>query len=785
MAFSDRINTSSPQVDADTAETERMLEDSVAGFVAGLGLTPARRLRGTLPGHDPDAWAHFAAQGWLGVLIPEAQGGLGLAPRAMAVVARGLARGLRPEPLVPVAALASTVLAACAGQAAAEELTAIASGDRLVTFVWLDRFGGPALLSTSSGATGTSISGTAFNVPAGMVADRFILAARQDGEVTLLLARADAAGLVREAETRPDGTYSARLVLDNVAVMPLAHGTAAETAMRRGLAVAAVMTAAELQGCMEQALDMTLGYMKTRVQFDRPIGSFQALQHRAVDLYIQKELSGAVLDEALAALAGDDLDHAEMEAARAKARATHAALLIGRESIKPHGAIAYTDDYDAGLFLRRILSLAPQYGNAAESRAAYGRKLRINGGALDAEDSVSMTVPAEFMAEERLEIDWNRFSDDVFRAGVRAYFEANYPHELRHMGRRGSTREMQPWLDRMAAKGWIAPAWPREHGGMGLDPYKQIIFIEERERVGIARNPDQGVVMFGPMLMRFGTEAQKADYLPRILSAEHAWCQGYSEPEAGSDLASLRTEAVRDGDDYVINGSKIWTSSGHHATHMFLLARTDKTVKKQEGISFFILDLKTPGVTIRPITNIAGHDEFCQVFFDNVRIPAANLVGEVNRGWGVAKSLLGFERLNNGSPRRVQGPLKALQALGKARHIADDPVFADRYAGIYLDIADLKSAYSRFADVVRSGRMPGPEISQLKVWAGECAQRLSELLIETAGPAGGIWGKQDLDGDAFNLIAPFYLMFPSQIASGSNDIQRNILSKRVLGLPGR
>ncbi|WP_210246860.1 acyl-CoA dehydrogenase family protein [Devosia ginsengisoli] len=209
------------------------------------------------------------------------------------------------------------------------------------------------------------------------------------------------------------------------------------------------------------------------------------------------------------------------------------------------------------------------------------------------------------------------------------------------------------------------------------------------------------------------------------------------EPNAGSDLASLRTEAVRDGDAFVINGSKIWTTMAHHATHMFLLARTNKAVKKQEGISFFVLDLKTSGVTIRPIGNLAGHEEFCEVFFDEVRVPADNLIGELDKGWSVAKSLLGFERLNNGSPRRVQGPLKLLQQVADARSLALDPVYREKYTAIYLDITDLKSAYSRFSDIVGNGLMPGPEISQLKIWAGECAQRLSELLIETAGEEGG------------------------------------------------
>ena len=180
-----------------------------------------------------------------------------------------------------------------------------------------------------------------------------------------------------------------------------------------------------------------------------------------------------------------------------------------------------------------------------------------------------------------------------------------------------------------------------------LSPAKQLIYIEERERVGVMRDPDMGIVMFGPMLMRWGTEEQKKKYLPRIVEQKDIWCQGYSEPNAGSDLAGLQTTAVLDGDHYVVNGSKIWTSSGHWADHMFFLARTDKNAKKQEGITFFVLDdiRNIPGFTVRPILNIANHDEFAQEYFENVRVPKENVVGEVNKGWTVAKSLLGFERL--------------------------------------------------------------------------------------------------------------------------------------------
>ena len=202
---------------------------------------------------------------------------------------------------------------------------------------------------------------------------------------------------------------------------------------------------------------------------------------------------------------------------------------------------------------------------------------------------------------------------------------------------------------------------------MGLDAGKMMIYMEEMERHGVARPPDQGITQVGPLIMRFGTQAQKEHYLPRTLSGEYIWCQGYSEPNAGSDLAGLQTAAVLDGDHFVVNGQKIWTSLADDATHMYLLVRTDKSAKKQQGISFLLVDLKTPGITLRPIRNLAGHEEFCQVFFDNVRVPREKLVGELNDGWTVAKALLGFERLGIGSPRRPQYALNRLEAIARAK----------------------------------------------------------------------------------------------------------------------
>src|SRR3981189_1259026 len=298
--------------------------------------------------------------------------------------------------------------------------------------------------------------------------------------------------------------------------------------------------------------------------------------------------------------------------------------------------------------------------------------------------------------------DLDQLSDDAFRAHVRAWIEDNYPPELRDPPRRLHFSENKPWYMKLAEQGWLCPNWPKEFGGMGISASKQLIFLEEKERHGCTRLNDMGMTMIGPLLIRFGRPEQQQHFLPKILAGEHIWCQGYSEPNAGSDLVSLRTEAVLDGDHWVVNGQKIWTTLANDANWIFMLVRTDKTAKKQEGISFLLVPMDSPGITVRPIVNLDQHDEFCEVFFDNVRVAKVNLVGEVNKGWTMAKALLDFERLAIGSPKLSSYALGRLKLLAERMGRVDHPVFRDRYTALRLDLADHKALYETLAEKVRS-----------------------------------------------------------------------------------
>ncbi|MBV1863903.1 MAG: acyl-CoA dehydrogenase family protein [Rhodobacteraceae bacterium] len=379
--------------------------------------------------------------------------------------------------------------------------------------------------------------------------------------------------------------------------------------------------------------------------------------------------------------------------------------------------------------------------------------------------------------------DWNALSDAEFRAEIRGFFEAEYPEELRHLSHRPKFAEIEHWHVKLHAKGWVAPAWPTEYGGMGLEAAKLLIYYEEQQRYGVNRGRDMGIQMVGPLIIKFGTQEQKDYWLPRILSCENIWCQGYSEPGAGSDLANLRTSAVIDGDDFVINGQKIWTTMAHDATHIFMLVRTNQnTERKQQGISFILAEMDQPGVEVRTITTLAGETEFCEVFFDDARTPRANLVGEIDKGWTMAKALLSFERIFIGNPGLAQNALAQLETFAKGRGAFDDAVFRDRFATVALDVEDHAALYSRFADQLKRGETLGADVSMLKIWVTETYQRITELMIEVAGPDGGTLGPLQVGNIGVDVLSSFYKARPSTIYGGANEIQRNILSKAVLGL---
>lgn len=388
--------------------------------------------------------------------------------------------------------------------------------------------------------------------------------------------------------------------------------------------------------------------------------------------------------------------------------------------------------------------------------------------------------------------------ETAFRDTVRAFLDTHLPADLQRKVRqhlRLNRDDYVRWHKIVAKQGWAAPAWPVEYGGTGWTAVQRHIWEDECARAATPPILPFGVNMVAPVIMAFANAEQKAYYLPRILNCDDWWCQGYSEPGAGSDLASLKTTAERDGDHYIVNGQKTWTTLGQHADMIFCLVRTDSTVRKQEGISFLLIDMKTPGITVRPIIMLDEEHEVNEVFFDNVRVPVSNLVGQENKGWTYAKYLLGHERTGIAAVGRSKRELTFLKQLAmqqskRGAPLLHDPAFAAKVAHVEIELMALEMTVLRV--ISDEGKGPGPQASMLKVRGSELQQQLTELMVEAIGPQALPFDPAFLDGRAphgaggDDLAAPlaaYYFNYrKTSIYGGSNEIQKNIITQMILGL---
>jgi alkylation response protein AidB-like acyl-CoA dehydrogenase len=390
--------------------------------------------------------------------------------------------------------------------------------------------------------------------------------------------------------------------------------------------------------------------------------------------------------------------------------------------------------------------------------------------------------------------------EQAFRDQVRTFVRSKLPAEigrkvLEH--KRLSKDDNVRWQKILFEQGWSAPGWPVEYGGPGWNAVQKHIFEEECAEVGAPRLVPFGVDMVGPVIIAFGSPEQKQRYLPRILSSEDWWCQGYSEPGAGSDLASLKTRAERQGDHYVVNGQKTWNTLGQHADMIFCLVRTSSQGKKQEGISFLLVDMHSPGITVRPIITLEGEHEVNEVWFDDVKVPVENLVGEEGRGWTYAKFLLSHERTGIAGVARSKRELRFLKRIASqerkdGRPLIEDPRFRDKIARLEIDLMALEITDLRVTSAEREGRAPGPEASILKIKGTEIQQMLTELMMEAVGPYalpylpdawGDHWLGERVGPEYAAPLASLYFNYRKvSIYGGSNEIQRNIIAQQILGL---
>jgi len=389
--------------------------------------------------------------------------------------------------------------------------------------------------------------------------------------------------------------------------------------------------------------------------------------------------------------------------------------------------------------------------------------------------------------------------DLAFRAEARSFIAENYPKSLRGKQDEGdelAKEDFLSWHRILAKKGWIAPAWPVEYGGPGWTPTQRFIWSEETARADCIRIMPFGITMVGPVIYTFGTAEQKAHFLPRILSGEDWWCQGYSEPGAGSDLANLRTMAVADGDDYIVNGQKTWTTMAQHADWGFFLVRTNKEVKAQEGISFLLIDMKSAGIAVRPIITLGGEHEVNEVWLEDVRVPISQRIYEENKGWTCAKFLLAHERTGiaaiAGSKRGVERIKEiARTELDGDRSLYTNPFFRRKVSELEVDLTALEYTELRSLAGEAAGKGPGAEASLLKIKGSEIQQRITELALEAVGHYGAPYFRGFGEGDNEHPIGPdhahrvaptYFNTRKTTIYGGSNEIQRNIIAKMVLGL---
>ena len=383
----------------------------------------------------------------------------------------------------------------------------------------------------------------------------------------------------------------------------------------------------------------------------------------------------------------------------------------------------------------------------------------------------------------------------AFRDDVNAWLQTHLPADLKEKvaAYRPLTRDdLQRWHRILADRGWVAPSWPREWGGTGWNVVERYLFDEACGYAGAPPLLPFGLLMCAPVLLKFGTRAQKERFLPKIYSGDEFWCQGYSEPNAGSDLASLKTTAVQRGDRYIVNGQKIWTTSAHIADWIFCLVRTSTlSERKQEGISFLLIDMRSRGITVRPLMLMDGEHEVNEVFFDDVEVPLDNRVHDEGAGWTVAKYLLGHERMNTariGTSRRELERLKEFAGAQRkdGKPLIDDPRFRDKITRLEIELVALAMTNLRFVERLHDGQAPGAEVSMLKIKGTEIQQALTELMMDAVGPLAQpfapLGGNSRFDALTASLTARYCNFRKTTIYAGSNEIQRNIIAKHALEL---
>ena len=535
--------------------------------------------------------------------------------------------------------------------------------------------------------------------------------------------------------------------------------------------------AAETAGIVITANTATFRYLGERKQFGVPLGSFQALQHRAANMEIAAHETLAMLELAIEGLSSDVGGNRSALLAALKAIADTTGRLVGHEAIQLHGGMGVSDELNISHYARRLATIRAELGSSDVHKQRFGTEVAIR-------DLLALQDTADSR-------EW--------RESVRKFTGADLPKDIALKGKLGLKIEKEDyvgWQKVLHEHGLFGCAWPSEHGGADWDLVKQFLFVQESSICNAPMISPYGVNMVGPVIYTFGTEAQKRQHLPGILASDVWWCQGYSEAGAGSDLASLKTFAERDGDHYIVNGAKLWTTEAHWADWMHCLVRTDRSGKLQSGITFLLIDMKTPGISIKPIVTIDGLHHTNALFLDNVRVPITNRVGEEGTGWAIAKFLLSKERVSiadTGPKLRLLDRVRALwhaTARQPGGSEINRSLLGKKLADVTIQLLSLCAMERQFVEAWSKGAPFGAEASILKVRGTEILQALCELALELEGPMAAVHDPADSHRSPHEPLSPAqqaslmgYEYLYSRcwsIFGGTNEIQRNIIAKQAL-----
>ncbi len=759
-------------------DEQRMLQDQVRSLLAERAAPDRlRKLIKANAGWDEDLWKSLAELGVLGAGVPEAFGGVGLGPVEVGVIAQEIGRAVAPVPFFSSICLAAEALMLAGTQAQKEKwLPQLASGEAVGTFAWTEAPGRPSFTRIDTILAGGKLNGRKTPVPDAAIAQVCVVVAKSGGDLTLSLVELDQPGVTRTDVVGIDELrHFAEIEFKNAVAEPM-DGAPGSAALDQLWNRAAIYASFEQVGGAEACLYMVRDYTQQRYVFARTLASYQAVKHALADMLAKVELA-----QCNALYAGKALRDAQPDiavaAAAARIGATEAYELAARENLQFHGGIGFTWEANCHFHYRRARMLALSLGSAQ----TWTDRLIT---ALDAQTPAQS--PAKSAAQSQRSPDSPE--DAEYRAKARAWLAENAA-EYKNFGEIPEAefpQRSKAWTRKKWDAGYSGIEYPLNAGGAGGTARQAQIFAEEEAAYDVPRGAQHFLAMVA--YEQYGTPEQVARWGRSMHSGEGLWTQLFSEPSAGSDLAALRTRAVRQGDNWIVNGQKIWSSGAHRADFGFMIARTDPKAPKHKGLSFFFINMRQPGIEVRPIRQMTGDSEFNEVFFTDAVVPDADRMGAEGQGWAVAMSILGAERAHAGTVGQGESPVATTNLLRAARRsrtdtgcALDDGAIRSKLASFYVDEQGVKNFAQRMMQQMAGGQTPQtmPIMKLTSSIRNQLAYAFLQDMEDVCGVVKGSDRPADEDKYYDYLYSPIW-----RIAGGAEQVLKNQLAERALGMPG-